>query len=204
MNKPSLLRRYLQLFKKPSVRWGAGTLATMGFVVGILFWAGFLEVVHATGTEEFCTSCHEMNAFVYQEYKQSAHYTSRSGVRPRCDSCHVPHDFFGMMHKKIRATLVEVPSHLMGTIDTEEKFEAKRAELAQHVWDEMKANDSAACRGCHEVDHMDFEEQALRARREHEEGFARGDTCIDCHKGIAHKLPASMLEEEAEEVEFDF
>ncbi|MDX1556340.1 MAG: NapC/NirT family cytochrome c [Xanthomonadales bacterium] len=204
MSKPSIIRRLISAFRRPSVRWGAGTLVVSGVVAGALLWAGFITVVDATGSEEFCTSCHEMNAFVYQEYKASVHYISRSGVRPKCDSCHVPHEFFPKIARKIRATLVEVPSHLMGTIDTREKFEAKREELARNVWAEMEANDSEPCRGCHETDHMALEEQELRARREHEEGFARGDTCIDCHKGIAHKLPDAFLEEQAEEVEFDF
>lgn len=132
------------------------------------------------------------------------HFTSASGVRPQCGDCHVPPQFLPKLGAKIRATFIEVPSHLMGTIDTREKFEAKREELANNVWAKMRANDSAACRGCHEVDHMSFEEQALRARREHEEGFARGDTCIDCHQGIAHRLPESMLEDQAEDVDFDF
>ena len=97
-----------------------------------------------------------------------------------------------------------IPAHLIGTIDTQEKFEAKREELANRVWARMEANDSAGCRGCHDVNRMAMDEQALRARREHEEGFAKGETCISCHKGIAHHLPASMLEENAEDVDFDF
>jgi cytochrome c-type protein NapC len=199
-----ILKRAIDLFRKPSVRWGAGTLVVGGFAVGILFWAGFLTFVETTGTEEFCTSCHEMNAFVFEEYKQSAHYSSSSGVRPECGDCHVPPQFFPKMGAKIRATFIEIPSHLMGTIDTQEKFEAKREELANHVWARMEANDSAPCRGCHDVNRMAMDEQALRARREHEEGFAKGETCINCHKGIAHNLPASMLEEDAEDVDFDF
>lgn len=203
-SRHSFLQKALDVFRKPSVRWGAGTLVVGGFIVGILFWAGFLTFVQNTSTEKFCTSCHEMNAFVYQEYKKSAHFSSASGVLPECGDCHVPPSFFPKMYAKVRATFVEIPSHLMGTIDTQEKFEAKREELANRVWARMEADDSAPCRACHNVEHMALDEQALRARREHEEGFANGETCISCHKGIAHKLPASMLREEAEEVEFDF
>jgi nitrate/TMAO reductase-like tetraheme cytochrome c subunit len=204
-SRRSFFKMVSDLFRKPSVRWGTGTLLSIGFFIGILSWAGFLTFVQNTSTEEFCTSCHEMNAFVYEEYRQSTHFSSASGVLPECGDCHVPPEFFPKMGAKIRATFVEIPSHLMGTIDTQEKFEAKREELAQRVWARMEANDSASCRGCHNVEHMDFEEQALRARREHEEGFANGETCISCHKGIAHQLPASMLEEDDEEaVDFDF
>lgn len=199
--KPGLLRRFLTT---PSVRWGTGSLLAVGLLAGTVAGAGFIGFVDATSEPAMCRSCHEMREFIFPEYEQSAHFTSRSGVRPMCADCHVPHGFFAKMGAKIRATAVEIPSHLAGTIDTREKFEAKREELARRVWARMEANDSAACRHCHDVSAMSAEVQALRAVREHEAGFAEGKTCIDCHKGIAHQLPASMLEEEEEAIDFDF
>ena len=59
------------------------------------------------------------------------------------------------MYRKIQASN-EVWHKILGTIDTPEKFNAKRAELAQHEWDRMKANDSRACRNCHRFDYMDL------------------------------------------------
>jgi len=37
---------------------------------------------------------------------------------------------------------------------------------------------------------MDFSFQGRRAVAQHSEGLTHGKTCIDCHKGIAHSLPA--------------
>jgi nitrate/TMAO reductase-like tetraheme cytochrome c subunit len=37
---------------------------------------------------------------------------------------------------------------------------------------------------------MDFERQRRRPRERHPVAMEEGKTCIDCHKGIAHKLPA--------------
>jgi cytochrome c-type protein NapC len=37
---------------------------------------------------------------------------------------------------------------------------------------------------------MDYTEQGNRAARMHPKAFDEGKTCIDCHKGIAHQLPA--------------
>jgi cytochrome c-type protein NapC len=37
---------------------------------------------------------------------------------------------------------------------------------------------------------MDYTEQGRRSSKMHQEGFVEGKTCIDCHKGIAHQLPA--------------
>ena len=39
--------------------------------------------------------------------------------------------------------------------------------------------------------------QENRSARRHEEGIAQGQTCIDCHKGIAHELPEGAFETDA-------
>ena len=65
-----------------------------------------------------------------------------------------------------------------------------RLELAQHEWARMKANDSLECRNCHGYDYMDFTRQSPRAAFMHSTYLGtREKTCIDCHKGIAHRLP---------------
>jgi cytochrome c-type protein NapC len=53
----------------------------------------------------------------------------------------------------------------------------------------MKRTDSRECRNCHHYESMDYTEQGRRAVERHAKGFAEGETCIDCHKGIAHALP---------------
>ena len=50
----------------------------------------------------------------------------------------------------------------MGTIDTRQKFEATRFELAQNVWTAMKKTDSRECRNCHNFDSMDYDKQDAR------------------------------------------
>ena len=66
------------------------------------------------------------------------------------------------MIRKVQASN-EVLHKLLGTIDTPEKFNAKRAQLAQNEWRRMKANDSRECRNCHNYDYMDYTEQGNRA-----------------------------------------
>jgi cytochrome c-type protein NapC len=44
---------------------------------------------------------------------------------------------------------------------------------------------------------MDPEAQERVSARRHEKAFKQGQTCIDCHKGIAHHLPEGYEEEEA-------
>lgn len=158
------------------------------FVVGILFWGGFNWAMEMTNNEQFCISCHEMRDNVYAEYVNTIHYSNRTGVRATCPDCHVPKEWIYKVKRKIQASN-ELYHKALGSIDTREKFEAKRLELAQHVWKAMKETDSRECRNCHDFQSMDYVAQGRRGRAEHEQGFAEGKTCIDCHKGIAHQLP---------------
>ena len=176
---------------KRFVRWAWG-IATgvigLSFIGGIVFWGGFNTLMEWTNTETFCISCHEMEKNVYVEYRNTIHYQNRTGVRATCPDCHVPKDWGPKMVRKIQASN-ELLHKVLGTIDTPEKFNAKRAELAQHEWDRMKGNDSRECRNCHNFTYMDYAEQNRRSGRIHQTAFESGGTCIDCHKGIAHTLP---------------
>ena len=184
-------KKILELLKKlrtPSAA-SLGSLLMAGFVAGIIFWGGFNTAMEATNTETFCISCHEMEDNVYQEYKYTLHYSNRSGVRATCPDCHVPKPWVHKIQRKIQASN-ELLHKALGSIDTPEKFEAKRLKLAQNVWKSMKETDSRECRNCHEFESMDYVAQQRRGRNSHIEGFDKGLTCIDCHKGIAHSLPA--------------
>ena len=187
---------------KPSGRFSAGMLLIGGFVVGILFWGGFNWGLELTNTEEFCISCHEMRDNVYQELKKTIHYSNRTGVRAICSDCHVPHPWIYKMKRKIQASN-ELFHKIMGTVDTPEKFEANRLELAKHVWEAMKSTDSRECRNCHAMQSMDLARQQPRARGSHIEAMKSGDTCIDCHKGIAHKPVHQLLAPASTEEKFD-
>jgi len=171
-----------------------GSLLIGGFVAGVVFWGGFNTAMEATNTESFCISCHEMEENVYQEYQDTIHYSNPSGVRATCPDCHVPKPWIHKMVRKIQASN-ELFHKALGTIDTPEKFEAKRLKLARNVWKTMKETDSRECRNCHDYDSMDFVAQQRRAVNRHTKGLDEGKTCIDCHKGIAHSLPA-MYEED--------
>lgn len=185
----SWLKRYWNLLRKPSVHFSLGFLTLGGFLAGIIFWGGFNTALEVTNTEQFCIGCHEMRDNVFEELKETIHYTNRSGVRATCSDCHVPHGWTHKVARKMEASK-EVWGWIFGTINTPEKFEAKRRELAEREWHRLKANDSLECRNCHEFDSMDLTLQDPRAAQAHSTALASGEqTCIDCHKGIAHKLP---------------
>ncbi|MFC1773344.1 NapC/NirT family cytochrome c [Pseudomonadota bacterium] len=187
-NNCGLVCKLWRTLWRPSVRYSLGTLLIVGFVAGIIFWGGFNTAMELSNTETFCISCHEMEENVYREYKNTVHYTNRTGVRATCPDCHVPKEWHHKVVRKIQASN-ELLHKALGSIDTPEKFEAKRLQLAQHVWSVMKETDSRECRNCHNYEYMDFTEQGRRAVNQHSHGLNEGKTCIDCHKGIAHQLP---------------
>jgi cytochrome c-type protein NapC len=171
-----LLRRSLAALTRPTARYALGTLLVLGFVGGIVFWGGFNWAM---------------------EYQQTVHYQNRTGVRATCPDCHVPKTWVHKLARKIRATN-ELYHHFAGSIDTREKYEEKRLTMAKSVWRTMQETDSRECRNCHNYDYMDFTIQENRSRDRHADAIDKGETCIDCHKGIAHELPAGAYEVERE------
>ncbi|MEP2531543.1 NapC/NirT family cytochrome c [Shimia sp.] len=186
--KKPLWRRY--------VLWGmpiGGVL--VAFVAGIIFWGGFNTAMEATNTMPFCISCHEMEDNVYAEYKGTIHDVNRSGVGAVCSDCHVPKDWTHKMIRKIKASK-EVWGKITGKISTPEKFDKHRLQLAMNEWQRMKKTDSVECRNCHHFDSMLPEFQKPRARQQHLNAMQTGQTCIDCHKGIAHSDLRDRADEE--------
>ncbi len=178
-----------------SLKWALVLVAVFG--AGIVFTAVFNTGLSYTNEMGFCTSCHSMKINL-EEYKKTPHYKSASGVRATCSDCHVPKAFGPKMVAKVMA-YKDVLHEILGTIDTPEKYEARRWAMANRVWDKMRATDSRECRSCHSWDAMDLSEQDRSARKRHGRAPDEGKTCIECHKGIAHEEPDEPEEPEAPE-----
>ncbi len=99
-----VLRRGWRILTRPSVYFSLGFLTVGGFVAGVIFWGAFNTALELTNTETFCISCHEMHDNVFQELKQTIHYTNRSGVRATCPDCHVPHEWTHKIARKMQAS----------------------------------------------------------------------------------------------------
>ena len=163
------------------------------FSASALLLLGFDSVLDYTNTTEFCISCHSQQ-IPYEEYRESVHFVNVSGVRTGCADCHVPKELGPKLLAKVLAAK-DVYHEIMGTIDTREKFEAHRWRMANRVWEKMHATDSRECRGCHTVNAMDLAEQDGTARKKHRKAEERGETCIECHTGVAHEEPDEPDEE---------
>lgn len=192
---PGAFRKFWQFLRKPSAKYSLLAISSASFIAGIIFWGGFNTGLEMTNTLEFCTTCHEMRDTVYQEYKETIHYSNRTGVRAICSDCHVPKDWVHKMIRKSKASL-EVWGKLTGSINTPEKFEAKRLTLATHEWERMKESNSRECRNCHSFEAMSAELQKQTPYKKHMKAKEEGKTCIDCHKGIAHQLPKDFEEDD--------
>lgn len=160
-----------------------------GLLSGVALLGGFNLSLEMSNREGFCISCHEMRNTVYQELQKTIHWSNPSGVRATCSDCHVPRSWGPKVLRKAGATFNELPKHLAGSLATDEAFQARRLDLARNVWAEMKSSDSRECRGCHRSPSMTLDRQLRAAQKKHQRAFENGDTCIDCHQGIAHKLP---------------
>ncbi|MGR3634609.1 MAG: NapC/NirT family cytochrome c [Shimia sp.] len=191
--KPGFLRRISAVVRSPTSAWSLGTLLVGGFVAGILFWGSFHWALELTNTEKFCISCHSMERN-FVEYQDTVHYNNHSGVRATCPDCHVPKEWQHKIKAKIMASK-DVYHHLVGTINTEEKYQEYRLHMASLSWKKLKQSDSRECRNCHKFEYMDFTIQENRAAAQHQTAIDDGKTCIDCHQGIAHRLPEGYLDE---------
>jgi nitrate/TMAO reductase-like tetraheme cytochrome c subunit len=192
MSSPEPLSRGFAawLWRRPR-RWfllGVPAGGLLAFIIGIVFTGGSFGALQLTSTESFCTSCHEMNA-PFQEYRHGEHYANVLGIQATCADCHIPPAFVPGLVRHIESGTRDAWGHLRGELNTPAKYEAHRLELAQKVWAELKANDSAECRSCHTPATMAFSKQPPDAASAHQSLAKDGMTCIDCHQGVAHTLP---------------
>ena len=191
--KQGFLRRTWSFLKRPSAKYSVLGIAVVTLISGFILSTGFGAAMDATNRLEFCIGCHEMNDTVYQEYQKTVHFSNRTGVRVGCPDCHVPRDFVHKTLRKIQASK-EIWSKLNGWIATPELFEARRMVLATNEWNRMKANGSKECRNCHNFEAMSGTIQKPTVFNKHMKAKTDGQTCIECHQGITHKLPKEYVD----------
>lgn len=174
----------------------------VGVITGFIIWGGSSFVLHKTSQTEFCVSCHTMQA-PFEEYQTSVHFQNQKGIRAECSDCHIPQAPVDFLVAKVKASKDLYHQFVSKKIDTPEKYEEHRLAMAQTVWNELKANDSATCRSCHKMDAMDMPSQTPEAQKMHEMGIKENQTCIDCHKGVAHFPPEIKMDGKALDVLFE-
>lgn len=184
------MSKVLEKIRKWSSAPGALSVLGLGLGIGMIIFASLGAFMVHANSENFCANaCHEMTIHMAAEYKDSIHDKNRTGVRATCNDCHVPHGYIPNYIAKLGLFNDLWGHYVTGSIDTKERFEAKRYELAKRVWIYMKDNDSRECRHCHNTTKMDPSRQSEKAQARHAKGKREGLTCIDCHFAISHKEP---------------
>ncbi len=178
-------RLWWQALRRPSARYSVLTLLVGGMAIGLTGWAALDFGMRATGTEEFCLSCHEMRDNPWPQVQKTSHHSNAAGSRATCSDCHIPREFIPKVVRKIEASR-EVWGSITGLIDTPEKYAAHAPVMKAREIARLRANDSQECRNCHVVQRMQLEQQSAKAREYHQAMASNGKTCIDCHAGIAH------------------
>lgn len=170
-----------------------------GIFLGVLGSFVFSFTMSATSTEQFCLSCHEMT-IPSERLAATSHGHNTHGIVVECGDCHIPKEMVPKLWRKISASR-EVVGHLMGTLDTPEKYAEHLDAMHEREWARMKAADSAECRHCHSPERWIEESHSKAARMDHATLGEEGVTCIDCHKGIGHPITVAV---EASEDVFGF
>lgn len=187
------LQRLWRELRSPSSHWSILSLAGGGLLVGAFGIVALNIALHATRSTEFCATCHAQNAVI--DWKQSSHYSNRTGFVAGCADCHVPQNLFLRMVREMRVP-GEILSHFSGTISTPEKYDAHRLAMAEIEWARLRRNNSQECRDCHHPGLMTDKEKPYVSDA-HKTALSSGQTCIECHKGVAHKAPSEVARSSA-------
>ena len=185
------MRRLWKFLTTPSARASLGALLLGGAVVGAVGFQAFEFVIYETSTDAFCLVCHDQD--IGLEMAGTVHFDNATGLAATCADCHLPRAFGPKVAYKTKAGVKDAYHTMLGTISTPEKFEARRMHMATATWAAMNANDSRECRACHDEARWQLSKQSEKGREYHGPALTNGKTCIDCHKGIAHRLPQGIL-----------
>ncbi|MBI5682625.1 MAG: NapC/NirT family cytochrome c [Deltaproteobacteria bacterium] len=164
----------------------------------ILFAYGGFNVLIFTNKTGFCAKCHSMR-YNYNEYKQSVHYKSPSGVRAECADCHVPHGVGALAVAKMFA-VKDIWAELTKDTGEKETWDKERPRLAKIVREKFLKSDSGNCRRCHKAEAL--VPTKIQGQNAHEKMKTQKKTCIDCHYNLVHqKVPWPEKEKVSGELE---
>jgi cytochrome c-type protein NapC len=170
---------------RPSPNYSILTLIGNGRVLGVVGVLAFNATMHATSTETFCTSCHEMEENPYRQLQHTSHFANAIGVHATSSDCHLPKEFIPEMIHKIDSSR-EGWGHITGIIDTPEKHAAYAPAMKAKGIARLQANHSVERRNCHNAQHMLASSQSAQSCKHHQVMERQKKIFIDCHTGMAH------------------
>ena len=149
--------------------------AILGVVI-LLSWFTVETSFAITSDSEFCSLCHSMKPLAASNYDNSHGGDNHLGVKPKCTSCHLPHDNqFNYLTEKLITGIHDVA--IEAFVDPNEiDWQAKREHRSNYVYD-------SGCMSCHN----DLS-RIPKAQEMHQQYLAGelDSMCIDCHGNIGH------------------
>lgn len=166
-----------------------------GLALGVVGVAATNEMVHWSGSTEFCSNaCHSMQ-WVAEAYRRGPHYATPSGVVAGCADCHIPHhsgepgtlQYVSMLLYKAKAGTRDAIAEARGVIDTREEWERARGRYSDEVKAWMARTGAQTCRGCHDLARMGGGKAQPPVVDMHA-GLAKAGpvNCLDCHEAVGH------------------
>lgn len=165
-------------------------LAGIGAIVGVILTYISAEVIHVTGDQRFCGSCHEMDPMVIT-YKHDVHGGSgKLGASASCVNCHLPQDSVaGYVYQKAKSGIAEVAVHFFGDPDSIDWIE-HRKERKRFVFD-------SGCKSCHgNMQNNTYSSKQAQKMHEHYgklQGTDKEVGCVQCHTDAGHKGMRNVL-----------
>ena len=156
--------------------------ALCGMLFGIVLVLAAFYTVGATSTNESCAACH-VHPEAETSWKQSVHFSNKSGVQTNCVECHLPpagttHHYWA----KAKMGLHDVWMHW--THDKEElDFESKRTvEYAPNIVF------NSSCKKCHtNLFPQEITDDGVAAHLYYEENEEKLNLqCVSCHLDAGH------------------
>ena len=166
----------------------------ISIIVGALGLGGIQYGIHATSSTAFCSTCHVGMDTIVEEYKQSIHYKNRTGVRAECSDCHVPKEIVPKLVEKVTTGTRHMWAKLTKDINPDNFDSEHRQRMADRATETIREMGSSTCMSCHDFERMDLDKQSKSAKKKHPIEKRKDKTCIDCHSGVAHKLPEPDLD----------
>lgn len=158
-----------------------------GLVLGILLTLSAEQVDNYTSTEAFCgTSCHSMQHYIANDpfYKTSLHRNNKSGVLANCGDCHIPHDLVPATWVHVKSGIIDIISEMSHDFSKAKNWQKIKPRLAKKVREEMRDNNSQACRQCHDMKQIAV--TSYMGQRAHAQSYKNKKTCIQCHFNLVH------------------
>lgn len=133
-------------------------LLFIGVFIGVVLTAGSSAALHATDTDEFCSSCHVMST-AYNTFKDSTH------AHLECNDCHAPSD--SLTRKIIFKARAGFHDIYMNTFNADEIPEVF------HVTEASRQVINENCISCHQSTITNVAHDAK-------------EDCSDCHRYVPH------------------